>query len=585
MRRFELVDGTSSKFWAVAVEGSELVVRYGRIGTDGTEKRKPFASGTDAQREAEKLVREKTGKGYREAGGAPAREAAVPAKPAQPAVSAKPAKSTQKTTPVAPPKSAATSAAESSPITLPLRVAPPPRAPLVVPTRGQPPRTQGFAFTPELDALWARGFPELFVLTEPVGNDKADKKLVQKALDDIDPVLPVFVSRRAAGRFLHAYAVGKTWTWSNAARGPVYDDEKVQQVAAALTSDQPVDLSVLERILANSLPHGPETYPWRVQQAVWLAEALLGTEPVVQLLVRELARVSADHALWGFRGDPGRTNNHANHLTAGLAVMGLRMERARFVELIEPLRDVTATPLEAHASIVRALFDDAHAPPAAMSVDFALGRRDPAPLAALAQDGHFPWWRIASVYVLGPEWLAEVDGRSLKRQAKWQQLRLVDELGTVAHEEVARVMAWLATGASARKGAVAWLLRHADLARPALVRMTQTKGEQEVGALALACLDTGEWPAGKVKKLGEKALNAALNELFAALPARMQACGGDEALERETMTQAFDTYCELRSAVGDPTPEAYFSHNLDCFRDVDAESATRWIDLGVAVMG
>jgi hypothetical protein len=65
----------------------------------------------------------------------------------------------------------------------------------------------------------------------------------------------------------------------------------------------------------------------------------------------------------------------------------------------------------------------------------------------------------------------------------------------------------------------------------------------------------------------------------------MQACGGDEALERETMTQAFDTYCELRSAAGDPTPEAYFSHNLDCFREVDAESATRWIDLGVAVMG
>jgi predicted DNA-binding WGR domain protein len=63
-RYFEYADGTSNKFWHVAVEGSELVVSFGRIGTDGQVKRKPFASADLARREAARLVREKLGKGY-----------------------------------------------------------------------------------------------------------------------------------------------------------------------------------------------------------------------------------------------------------------------------------------------------------------------------------------------------------------------------------------------------------------------------------------------------------------------------------------------------------------------------------------
>ena len=44
MRRFEVVDGTSSKIWEVVVEGSTLRVRYGRIGTQGQAKDKVCAS-------------------------------------------------------------------------------------------------------------------------------------------------------------------------------------------------------------------------------------------------------------------------------------------------------------------------------------------------------------------------------------------------------------------------------------------------------------------------------------------------------------------------------------------------------------
>ena len=64
MERYELVEGTSSKFWEVEVEGSDLTVRFGRIGTQGQSKTKSFADAAAAQKEWEKLVKEKTGKGY-----------------------------------------------------------------------------------------------------------------------------------------------------------------------------------------------------------------------------------------------------------------------------------------------------------------------------------------------------------------------------------------------------------------------------------------------------------------------------------------------------------------------------------------
>lgn len=65
-RRFELVEGGSSKFWEVARDGREVVVRYGRIGSDGQSKAKTFADEAAAVRHVEGLIEEKTGKGYGE---------------------------------------------------------------------------------------------------------------------------------------------------------------------------------------------------------------------------------------------------------------------------------------------------------------------------------------------------------------------------------------------------------------------------------------------------------------------------------------------------------------------------------------
>jgi len=65
-RRFELAEGTSNKFWEIAVDGASHTVRFGRIGTAGQTKTKPFASEQAARADRDKLVREKLAKGYRE---------------------------------------------------------------------------------------------------------------------------------------------------------------------------------------------------------------------------------------------------------------------------------------------------------------------------------------------------------------------------------------------------------------------------------------------------------------------------------------------------------------------------------------
>ncbi len=63
-RYFELIEGKSSKFWEVQLEGSDVTTRYGRIGTAGQRSTKPFASEALARKEHDKLVAEKCKKGY-----------------------------------------------------------------------------------------------------------------------------------------------------------------------------------------------------------------------------------------------------------------------------------------------------------------------------------------------------------------------------------------------------------------------------------------------------------------------------------------------------------------------------------------
>lgn len=65
-RRFELVEGTSSKFWEIELGSRKVLTRYGRIGSAGQTTEKSFATAEEAEREHDRLIAEKTKKGYSE---------------------------------------------------------------------------------------------------------------------------------------------------------------------------------------------------------------------------------------------------------------------------------------------------------------------------------------------------------------------------------------------------------------------------------------------------------------------------------------------------------------------------------------
>jgi predicted DNA-binding WGR domain protein len=69
MRRFEFVEGSSSKFWEPGLQGSTFIVTYGRIGTAGQRKEKGFPDEESARREYERKVAEKLREGYKEVSG------------------------------------------------------------------------------------------------------------------------------------------------------------------------------------------------------------------------------------------------------------------------------------------------------------------------------------------------------------------------------------------------------------------------------------------------------------------------------------------------------------------------------------
>jgi len=64
MRTFQFSDAKSHKFWNIDVQGAAVTVTYGKIGTAGQTQAKTLGSAAAAQTEADKLIKEKTKKGY-----------------------------------------------------------------------------------------------------------------------------------------------------------------------------------------------------------------------------------------------------------------------------------------------------------------------------------------------------------------------------------------------------------------------------------------------------------------------------------------------------------------------------------------
>jgi predicted DNA-binding WGR domain protein len=65
-RTFVYKDAKSDKFWSIDVSGKKYTVNYGKTGTDGQTSVKEFDSPDECKKAAEKIIAEKTKKGYTE---------------------------------------------------------------------------------------------------------------------------------------------------------------------------------------------------------------------------------------------------------------------------------------------------------------------------------------------------------------------------------------------------------------------------------------------------------------------------------------------------------------------------------------
>jgi predicted DNA-binding WGR domain protein len=63
-QRYEFREDSSNKFWEIELKGKTVTTWWGKIGTEGQSKEKVFADEAAALKEYNKLVAEKTGKGY-----------------------------------------------------------------------------------------------------------------------------------------------------------------------------------------------------------------------------------------------------------------------------------------------------------------------------------------------------------------------------------------------------------------------------------------------------------------------------------------------------------------------------------------
>jgi hypothetical protein len=108
------------------------------------------------------------------------------------------------------------------------------------------------------------------------------------------------------------------------------------------------------------------------------------------------------------------------------------------------------------------------------------------------------------------------------------------------------------------------LQRHSDYARPILGSLAKVAEDKERAAAtaALGLLDSG--PPTPIEALSEERVEAELGSLFARLGEELAKTKSKRA-RVAAIKAAHERYAEIRSAGGDPVPEAYFTHSLGDF--------------------
>lgn len=427
----------------------------------------------------------------------------------------------------------------------------------------------GLCFSTAEDTLFQCGYPHMrFVTDEPVSEASAIKT-AKKALDAIDPVLPIRIPLAVAERFLRGYAVGPLlFVDSN---HPKENASLREERAAAIRSEAAIDAKLLETTLARlGDGMGRDTYcRWRLPKVFYLYEHFIGSDAVARVVVDYLLRQATELKRWGWIGtDPHRTNACPHYVALALPWIlrrstpslaeSLRVELAR----VRHPKDVAQNEPRAYFALIHALLDpgaprDETISSLAHDIAYVL---DDAPGIAAYID-RFPKHLIfvsRSVWLLGSERLArplKVSGHILPE--------LVDHVAPLRDPGVVRLVAKIASQRAGKKAAGDWLRAHRDYAVPILRSLAGVDDDKEKqaaeGALELIGADVVE--ESRVPTEEEHA--AEIDRIFAELGARLRATNDRDAQVR-AIRDAHERYAEARAAIGDPIPEAYFTH---CFGD------------------
>lgn len=426
-------------------------------------------------------------------------------------------------------------------------------------------RTHGF--TKEHDALLARGWPELRILTdEPVTPKKAASEAI-KGIWAVDPYFQVGIPREIARRYLRIYGAQKTGvTLESAAEDPGGIDRAWLDV-------------VMERRMAPSstLEGGGETYAFRLAEVVYLFEAFLGTEVVVAAIAKHMLGALKHPEWWG--KFPDNEAEEVPRLAWILGWLRLRMDAARFDELVAPLGKPERR-LPVYSSLLHLLTDRGSPLSPGYGDVFAAQRRDAAWIAASdCEDWPSFSFPTQTITVGGADLLFRGDSAKLTRLPKWEQLRILREIGSLRHPGAARAIGALLVSRSTGAQAKAWVSEKREwLEREALPVLDEKDAASS--AAIRATLEGKEPPPRKSKKDLERELRKAVDDVEPSLVAAK----GDAKAERAVLEQTFRTYCEIRAALGEIMPDADFTHTIG-ERKWKAKRAqlVRWMDLAVKV--
>jgi predicted DNA-binding WGR domain protein len=543
-RRFECREDGASKFWEVWVEGERLFTRHGRIGSDGRVTDKVFASGAEAERARDKLIKEKTGKGYVEAG-------AVTPTPA-PAPTPAPSRSKTKAKTV--------------------KGAPADVRSVLAPFGFPHAAGAGLCFDPEGDALYARGYPHLRLLTDEVTPTNKIESIIENALEAIDPFFRIAMPRDVARSFLLGYRVGCLLFVDEYTPQRVQNAKLRVERLELMRSDRAIDVALLADTLdAHAWGMGTDTYArWRWPKVLYLYECFLGTEPVARAVVDHLVRSANDFPRWGFAGtDPNRANSVHHYIAAALAWLFVRLSPDVVVSLRERLARECPPPSNAgpteprnFLALIEWLARDDGAPPPGLGLEAIDGRGLDAALAnpyvAMWEIGRVAWLRGTSS-LGGP---LGVSGYDLPR--------MIDAIAPLRDPAIVRVVARIATQRAGRKAAGDWLRAHADYARPIVTALAAVDDPKEQKAASEALALLGAKTIAEPKPLTDDEVEAEIARVFGALAEKLHATT-DEAAHIAAIKDAHEAYTEIRAAAGDPIPEAYFTH--------------RFVDFGLADWG